>query len=111
MTTEEDMARTPVGVQAAKVAPPPWPLRYMALPGCVLGYLDSAPDAPRAGSPLLLVHGGHGGWMHWRTNLVALASSHRVLAPDMPGFGASSELAAPGIEAVAGELSAFIDRL
>lgn len=45
-------------------------------------------DADRA--PVVLLHGGGGSWTHWVRNIDALlAAGHRVLAPDMPGFGDS----------------------
>lgn len=44
-----------------------------------------------AGSPLLLLHGGHGSWMHWKRNVGALVAHGReVWAPDLPGFGESA---------------------
>jgi pimeloyl-ACP methyl ester carboxylesterase len=45
-----------------------------------------------SGPAVLLIHGGHGGWYHWIENVEALARTRRVIAPDMPGFGASSAL-------------------
>lgn len=42
-----------------------------------------------AGSPLFLIHGGHGAWPHWHANFAELASRHTVVALDMPGFGQS----------------------
>lgn len=42
------------------------------------------------GPPVLLIHGsgpGVSAWANWRTVLPALARSHRVLAPDVLGFG------------------------
>lgn len=42
--------------------------------------------------PLVLLHGGHGSWMHWARNVEALAASHSVWVPDMPGFGDSDAL-------------------
>ncbi len=43
------------------------------------------------GRPLVLLHGGSGGWTHWLRNIEALeAAGHRVLVPDMPGFGSSA---------------------
>lgn len=42
------------------------------------------------GKPLVLVHGGHGGWYHWMANVEAIAQTRRVIASDLPGFGASS---------------------
>jgi 2-hydroxy-6-oxonona-2,4-dienedioate hydrolase len=43
-----------------------------------------------SGQPLLLLHGSHGSWMHWVRNIAALESNHRVLVPDMPGYGESA---------------------
>jgi len=47
------------------------------------------------GKPLVLLHGGHGGWVHWVANIEALGRTHRVIAPDLPGFGLSDPPAAP----------------
>ena len=44
------------------------------------------------GSPLVLIHGGHGNWMHWIRNIEALARQHTVWVPDLPGFGDSGNL-------------------
>ncbi len=39
----------------------------------------------------LLLHGGAGSWTHWARNIAVLVADGRtVLAPDMPGFGASA---------------------
>jgi len=46
------------------------------------------------GEPLVLVHGGHGSWLHWVRNIEALAKQYRVLVPDLPGFGDSGDLPA-----------------
>lgn len=43
------------------------------------------------GDALLLLHGGHGGWVHWAANIDDLGAHYRVLAPDLPGFGESSD--------------------
>ncbi|GAA4337872.1 alpha/beta fold hydrolase [Variovorax defluvii] len=45
-----------------------------------------------SGSPLVLLHGGHGSWLHWVRNVSGLATRHRVLVPDMPGFNDSEDL-------------------
>lgn len=42
-----------------------------------------------SGSPVVLVHGGHGSWLHWVRNIEALAAEHTVWAVDLPGFGDS----------------------
>ena len=41
------------------------------------------------GPPLLFVHGLGGCWQNWLENLPELARDHRVIAVDLPGFGAS----------------------
>lgn len=44
------------------------------------------------GPLLVLLHGGHGSWLHWSSVIGGLAVSHRVLVPDLPGFGDSGSL-------------------
>ncbi len=40
--------------------------------------------------PVLFVHGlGSAGYLEWRFNLPVIGRSHRVYAPDLPGFGRS----------------------
>jgi pimeloyl-ACP methyl ester carboxylesterase len=41
------------------------------------------------GPPLLFVHGLSGCWQNWLENIPHFARTHRVIAPDLPGFGAS----------------------
>lgn len=43
------------------------------------------------GRSLVLLHGGHGNWMHWLRNVEALSSRREVWVPDMPGFGVASD--------------------
>jgi pimeloyl-ACP methyl ester carboxylesterase len=46
----------------------------------------------RGAPPVVFVHGlGSAGYLEWRFNLSALARSHRVFAPDLPGFGRSEQ--------------------
>jgi pimeloyl-ACP methyl ester carboxylesterase len=42
-----------------------------------------------SGEPVVLVHGGSGGGGNWFRLIGPLAQAHRVLAPDLPGFGLS----------------------
>lgn len=42
-----------------------------------------------AGRPLVLIHGGHGSWLHWFRNIEALAADFSVFVPDLPGYGDS----------------------
>ena len=43
-----------------------------------------------SGPALVLLHGGTGSWTHWIHNVLALAKTHAVWAPDMPGYGDSA---------------------
>lgn len=54
-----------------------------------------------SGPPAVLLHGGHGCWMHWARNVIALGARHTVWVPDLPGFGESDLPAQPSLEAVA----------
>ncbi|MCW8086476.1 alpha/beta fold hydrolase [Sabulicella glaciei] len=47
------------------------------------------------GTPLVLLHGGSGSWMHWLRNIGPLSRHYRVLAPDTPGLGESAMPPAP----------------
>jgi pimeloyl-ACP methyl ester carboxylesterase len=47
------------------------------------------------GRPILFIHGlGSSGYIEWRFNLGHFARSHRVFAPDLPGYGRSDKPAA-----------------
>lgn len=48
-----------------------------------------------AGAPLVLLHGGHGSWLHWIRNIDALAAKHAVWIADMPGYGESDDMDGP----------------
>jgi pimeloyl-ACP methyl ester carboxylesterase len=65
-----------------------------------------------SGPPLLFVHGLSGCWQNWLENIPHFARTHRVIAPDLPGFGASEmprrEISMPGY---ASFLDALCDEL
>jgi pimeloyl-ACP methyl ester carboxylesterase len=42
------------------------------------------------GPPLVLLHGGHGSWLHWARNIEALSNDFELWLPDLPGFGDSA---------------------
>ncbi|RJG22069.1 alpha/beta fold hydrolase [Massilia cavernae] len=48
-----------------------------------------------SGPDLILLHGSAGAWTHWARNIDALAASHTVHVPDLPGFGDSDVPAQP----------------
>ena len=62
--------------------------QYIAHQGCTV-YWRRFGDGP----PLVLIHGGHGNWMHWIRNIEVLAQEHTLWIPDLPGFGDSTDLA------------------
>lgn len=62
-----------------------------------------------AGEPLVLLHGGHGSWMHWLRNIASLSARHAVWVPDLPGFHDSAEAAVD--EAGAQTLPALVEAL
>ena len=70
-------------------------------------------------SPLVLLHGGHGSWMHWVRNVEALSAGRAVWIPDLPGYHESDVPAAPVpgqpaleplLDALAGSFDALVDR-
>jgi pimeloyl-ACP methyl ester carboxylesterase len=64
------------------------------------------------GAPLVLLHGGHGSWLHWARNIEALCAGHRVLVPDMPGYGESDALPLDrGFAGLVDTLAGSIDQL
>jgi pimeloyl-ACP methyl ester carboxylesterase len=56
------------------------------------------------GPPLLLLHGLGCAWQWWLECLPTLAVHHRVIAIDLPGFGHSDPLPAPGEMSVHAEV-------
>lgn len=61
-------------------------LRTLELGGTRVNLLDMG-----EGEPLLFVHGWSAGWQHWLEQVLPFSRTHRVLAVDLPGFGASAE--------------------
>jgi len=63
------------------------------------------------GPPLVLIHGGHGSWLHWVRNIDALSSSHSLWLPDLPGYGDSDPIESSGIDEIIDATVYSIDRL
>ncbi|HEX6115822.1 MAG TPA: alpha/beta fold hydrolase [Solirubrobacterales bacterium] len=62
-----------------------------------------------AGPPLVLLHGGiECGGVYWAPVIARLAESHRVLAPDVPGLGASEPLGRLDVESFSSWLSELV---
>jgi pimeloyl-ACP methyl ester carboxylesterase len=82
-------------------------LHYATLAEGRIHYLDVG-----SGPVVLLVHGIGSSWAHWALNLDALAEHHRVIAVDLPGFGASDALTPRSeMNATADALIGLMDRL
>ena len=64
-----------------------WPAftRGMVIAGRRVNVVDTGGDGP----PLLFLHGLGGVWQNWLLNIPAFMGTHRVIAPDLPGFGRS----------------------
>jgi len=60
-------------------------LRRTEVGGTSVNYCELGEGGP----PLVLVHGLSGSWQNWLENIPRLAQGHRVIALDLPGFGAS----------------------
>jgi pimeloyl-ACP methyl ester carboxylesterase len=79
--------------------------RYLSLNGLRTAVLEGG-DGP----PLVLLHGPGAYAAQWRSVLPGLAATHRVVAPDLPGHGASESFAgAPDHDAVCGWLDDLIE--
>jgi pimeloyl-ACP methyl ester carboxylesterase len=70
-------------------------LRSLVVNGSRVNYVEMG-----EGPPLVLVHGLSGCWQNWLENIPRFARRHRVIAPDLPGFGESElpheEISIPG---------------
>ncbi len=89
----EDALRTPEAA-FARLPGYPWPPQYLSdlpsAPGWRIHYLDEGPrDAPLT---WLCLH-GNPAWSYLYRHMIPvfLAAGHRVVAPDMPGFGKSDK--------------------
>ena len=58
--------------------------------GATVNFVELGPPEPEQDPrAIVFVHGLSGCWQNWLENLPGLASTHRVIALDLPGFGAS----------------------
>jgi pimeloyl-ACP methyl ester carboxylesterase len=69
-----------------------WPAvtRSVVVLGRRLNVVDTGgPRGGRSLPPIVFIHGLGGLWQNWLLNIPAFMESHRVVAPDLPGFGRS----------------------
>ena len=69
----------------------PLPVKHLQVDGVDLAYVDSGGSGP----PLVFVHGLSSYMGFWEHQLPVFAEDHRVLALDLPGYGASGRPDAP----------------
>jgi pimeloyl-ACP methyl ester carboxylesterase len=69
-------------------------------------------DTGSGDKPIVFIHGLSGSWVNWLENIPAFSDDHRVIAMDLPGFGASEmpaeKISIPGYGRCVDEL---LDRL
>ncbi len=86
--------------------------RWVLVEGHPVNLVDLGPSAAPAGAALLFVHGLSGSWQNFLENLPFFADRHRVIALDLPGFGASLPTGMPvSIPAYAALLAGLLDVL
>lgn len=69
----------------------PLPVQHVSVRGVDVAYVDSGGDKP----PLVFVHGLSSYTGFWEYQIPYFAATHRVLALDLPGYGASARPDAP----------------
>jgi 4,5:9,10-diseco-3-hydroxy-5,9,17-trioxoandrosta-1(10),2-diene-4-oate hydrolase len=61
--------------------------RWIRIEGRWMNVIDLGPAEPEG--TIVWIHGLAGSWQNWLENLPVLARTHRCIAMDLPGFGAS----------------------
>jgi pimeloyl-ACP methyl ester carboxylesterase len=64
-----------------------------------------------AGPPLVLIHGGHGSWLHWIRNIDALSAARTLWLPDLPGYGDSDPIESTDVEEIVRAVGRSMDLL
>ena len=82
-------------------------IKYYAHSSATLAYRDEG-----QGTPVLFVHAFPLGGAMWEPQVSALSAAHRLIVPDLRGFGASSLGATPtSLDQYADDLAALLDDL
>jgi pimeloyl-ACP methyl ester carboxylesterase len=82
-------------------------LRWVRAEGSLVNVLDIG-----SGPALFFLHGLSGCWQNWLENIPRFARDHRVIAVDLPGFGASPMPPEPiSVPGYARMLAALLDEL
>jgi 2-hydroxy-6-oxonona-2,4-dienedioate hydrolase len=64
-----------------------------------------------SGPPLVMLHGGHGNWLHWARTMPELSQHFTLWLPDMPGYGESTVAPPEGIDGLVDTLRQGVDQL
>ncbi|SHH20473.1 Pimeloyl-ACP methyl ester carboxylesterase [Pollutimonas bauzanensis] len=64
-----------------------------------------------SGPLLVLLHGGHGSWLHWIRSIPAFAATRTVLVPDLPGLGDSSDFTGDVPDGIAAIVASGLEQL
>lgn len=64
-----------------------------------------------SGPPLVLLHGGHGSWLHWARVIPELSSCFNLWMPDMPGYGETTLTPGRGLTELVAQLRQSLDGL
>jgi len=72
----------------------PLPVQHVTVDGVDVAYMDSG-EHGQADVPVVMLHGLSSSMGYWAHNLPELARDRRVLAIDLPGYGASGRPDAP----------------
>lgn len=69
-----------------------WPAHQhrMVIGGVQVNYTDIGEQRDDDAHPIVFVHGLGGQWQNFLENIAPFATDRRVIAPDLPGFGASA---------------------
>ncbi|MDX6726722.1 MAG: hypothetical protein QOK49_1527 [Baekduia sp.] len=80
--------------------------RWVEVGGRPMNVIDLGPESPD--QTIVWIHGLSGSWQNWLENLPAFAETHRCIAMDLPGFGASpmpaEKITIPGYASAVDEL-------
>jgi pimeloyl-ACP methyl ester carboxylesterase len=104
------LARVPVPGESTVLLPAGGHERFVETDGATLHVVEAG---PRAGPPVVLLHGFPEFWYGWRAQLPALAGAGlRLIVPDQRGYNTSSKprgVAAYGVERLAGDVLSLLD--
>lgn len=86
---------------------PALPLAHVPVLGRQMAYADTGGDGPA----VLCAHGLPTSSQEWRGVAALLAPDHRVVVPDLPGFGGSDPAPDMALPALATHFAAFVDHV